>query len=372
MSEQGQSARDEGARLLQAGDLNGAMNSLQSAVQQNPSDARAYAFLGICRTRLGDRAGGIEALKQAAQLSPTDAVLRYNLGVALSQAGRVDEAKQALEQALQLNPAHAGAREQLARLQSAPPGAFASAPPAGPLLGPPPTAPFGVPPSAGAPPTWTPPVPIASDPTVANPPVWTPQPPAAPGSWNPTPPPGQAAPGGPNYGAGAPLGGPPAWTPAAPAAPGAQHGEFTGSPAAMYYAQDQTYGGQPPSVGLRLLRGWGWGLLYGQWWTLWTVVSAFVGIGGRPTFDAAFFFGMIVYAFAYGFFGSLAGLIIGAANLEEDQAVYVGVGAGLLLLGLEFLMSRSPGTFINIVFYFFTGRFIGRGIAGRVQALVSG
>jgi hypothetical protein len=139
----------------------------------------------------------------------------------------------------------------------------------------------------------------------------------------------------------------------------------------MYYAQDQTYGGKPPSVGLRLLRGWGWGIVYGQWWTLWTVISAFVGLGGRPTFNAEFFIGKVVEAIAYGFFGSLAGLIIGAANLEEEQGVYVGVGAGLLLLGLEYLVYKSPLVLINIFFYFFTGRYVGRGIAGRVQQPVA-
>lgn len=358
MSEQGLSARDEGARLLQAGDLEGAFRSLQAAVQQNPSDARAYAFLGICRTRQGDPAGGIEALYRATQLSPQDAVLQYNLGVALSQAGRVDEAKQALEQALQLNPAHAGAREQLHRLQSAPASALSGSAAAPPAVPP-------VTPAAAAPPVWTPPIPNASEPTVANPPVWSPAPAGtAPGGWNPTP--------GAGYSPDASTGEPaPAWTPAPPSAAGPQHDAFTGSPAAMYYAQDQTYGGKPPSLGLRLLRGWGWGIVYGQWWTLWTLVSAFVGIGGRPTFNAAFFFGIAVYAVGAGFFGSLVGLIIGAANLDEDRGLYVGVGAGLLLLGLEFLMSQSPSALINIFFYFFTGRYIGRGIAGRVQQPVA-
>lgn len=346
MSEPGQSARDEGARLLQAGDLAGALRSLQAAVQQNPSDARAYAFLGICHTRRGDAAAGIEALYRATQLAPADAVLRYNLGVALSQSGRVDEAKQALEQALQLNPAHAGAREQLLRLQSAPAGTAASPAVAGPPVTAPPPA---------APPAWAPP--IASETTQAAPPVWSPAPAGQP-------------PLGGGYGSEAPAGGPPAWTPAPASASGPQHDAFTGSPEAMYYAQDQTYGGQPPSLGKRLLRGWGWGLFYGQWWTLWTLISAVIGIGGRPTFNAAFFIGLVIYGIAYGVFGSLAGLIIGAANLEEDQATYVGVGAGLLLLGLEFLMNQSPGTLINIFFYFFTGRYIGRGIAGRVQVPV--
>jgi hypothetical protein len=205
---------------------------------------------------------------------------------------------------------------------------------------------------------------MAPEQTAANPTVWAPAPAdAQPASWAPAP--GSGYPQAPEAGA------PPVWTPAPPSAGAPQQEAYTGSPAAMYYAQDQTYGDKPPSVGLRLLRGWGWGIVYGQWWTLWTLISAFVGIGGRPTFNAEFFIGMVVYAVAFGFFGSLAGLIIGAANLEEEQGVYVGVGAGLLLLGLEFLMSQSALAFINIFFYFFTGRYIGRGIAGRVQQPVA-
>lgn len=133
----------------------------------------------------------------------------------------------------------------------------------------------------------------------------------------------------------------------------------------MYYAQDQTYGGQPPSLGRRLLRGWGWGTFYGQWWTLWSFISSI--IWGRASIDPKFLLMTLVEAFVFGFFGSLVGLTIAAANLDEDQGVYVGVGAGMVVLGLEFLMSGSAFSLVNVFFYFFTGRYIGRGIAGRVQ-----
>ncbi|MGV3720016.1 MAG: hypothetical protein ACO1SX_03815, partial [Actinomycetota bacterium] len=157
--------------------------------------------------------------------------------------------------------------------------------------------------------------------------------------------------------------------PAPPPAAGAQHDAFTGSPAAMYYAQDQTYGGKPPSIGRRLLRGWGWGMLYGQWWTLWSIISWV--LWGRASLDPKFFIGVLIYAVAYGFVGSLVGIIIGAANLDEDQGVYVGVGAGVVIMGLRFLLSPDPMQFLNIIFYYFTGRYIGGGVAGRVQQPVN-
>lgn len=340
MSDQSINARDEGARLLQAGNLDGALHLLEQAIRQDPADARAFAFLGICRTRKGDPSGGIEALTQATRISPSDAVLRYNLGVALSQAGRAPEAIPQLEQTLTINPSHAGARELLHRLQSAPASAFV------------PTAPPAPPPSA-APAGYTA---TPSDQAVAWAPAPQPQPQADPAAaWAPAPQP--------------PPGGPPAWTPAQPAPAGAQHDAYTGSPAAMYYAQDQTYGGQPPSVGRRLLRGWGWGIVYGQWWTLWSFISAI--IWGRASADPRFIALTLQDLIVFGFFGSLVGLTIGAANLDEDQGSYVGIGAGMLVLGLEFLQSGSALSLINVFFYFFTGRYVGRGIAGRVQQPVT-
>jgi len=326
MSEQALNARDEGARLLQAGNLDGALHLLEQAIRSDPADARAYAFLGICRTRKGDANGGIEALAQATRISPSDAVLHYNLGVALSQAGRGPEAIPELQQTLALNANHAGARELLHRLQSAP----AASPPA-------PPAPVAY--------TATP-----SDQTVA----WAPGPPPQaeqPAAWASAPQP--------------PPGGPPAWTPAAPPTDGVQHNDFTGSPAAMYYAQDQTYGGQPPGIGLRLLRGFGWGILYGQYWTLWRLISSV--LFGRASFSSEFLARTLLDLALFGIVGSIVGLIIGAANLDEDQGVYVGVGAGILILGLTLLASQNPFMLINVFFYYFTGRYVGSGVAGRVQ-----
>lgn len=358
MSESGSAARDEGARLLQAGNLDGALQHLEQAVRQDPQDAKAFALLGICRTRKGDPAGGIEALTQAARIAPGDAVLRYNLGVALSQVGRTAEAKPELQQALALNPNHAGARELLHRLESAPPAAF-GAPAAGtsPPAAPAPSAAdqppaWGQSPIGGAPPHQPAPQP-AWAPAPQSGPAWAPQP-EGPPAWTPTPPGGEAA---------------PAWTPAPASSDGPQHDAYTGSPAAMYYAQDQMFGGKPPGLPLRLLRGWGWGMLYGQWWTLWRMISAV--LFGRVTGLDDLLLRGGYNVFTSLFFGSLAGLVIGAANLDEDQGVWVGVGAGFVILGLEFLLSQNPLMFINVIFFYFTGQYIGRGIAGRVQRPVA-
>src|SRR5438046_3023518 len=134
----------EGSRLLQAGDMDGALARLRQAVEQNPADGRARGVLGICLARRGELAGSIDALQEAARLLPGDAAARYNLATALAQAGRTDEARAQAGQALALNAAHAPSRQLLERLGGASAAAsFPAAPPAAPAPAGPAASPFG-------------------------------------------------------------------------------------------------------------------------------------------------------------------------------------------------------------------------------------
>ena len=123
---------------------------------------------------------------------------------------------------------------------------------------------------------------------------------------------------------------------------------------------------EAPSLGRRLLRGWLWGMLYGQWWTLWFVISSFLWRMDQAT-SPGMIVVTIVYAIVNGFFGSLAGLVIGALNADETAGAGIGIGAGMLIMLLEVVVFRSAFQLVNIFFYFFTGRYVGSGIAGRVQ-----
>jgi hypothetical protein len=120
-----------------------------------------------------------------------------------------------------------------------------------------------------------------------------------------------------------------------------------------------------PGAGRRIVRGMLWGALYGQWWTLWTIISEFVW--GHATVDAKFVIVAIVMAFVFGFFGSLTGLIIGASNANFRTGPAIGIGAGILLCLLEAALTKDATSMINLFFYFFTGRFVGAGITWRVQ-----
>jgi hypothetical protein len=120
-----------------------------------------------------------------------------------------------------------------------------------------------------------------------------------------------------------------------------------------------------PGPGRRILRGMLWGVLYGQWWTALTIASAFMW--GHASLDARLVVFAIDLSFYYGIAGSLTGVVIGAVNASIGTGLAIGVGAGLLLCAREALLSHDPGSLINIVFYFFTGRFVGAGITWRVQ-----
>ena len=166
---------------------------------------------------------------------------------------------------------------------------------------------------------------------------------------------------------------PPAPTPAAepapvatavtaPASVAASPGAFAAPEAAPYLPVME---GTRPGPARRIVRGMLWGLLYGQWWTLWTIISTFLWHFDSIDGKAIFFF--LTMGVVYAFFGSLAGLIIGMSNAAHATGMAIGVGVGILVCLLEMLLTRNFGSLINLVFYYFTGRYVGLGITGRVQ-----
>jgi hypothetical protein len=124
--------------------------------------------------------------------------------------------------------------------------------------------------------------------------------------------------------------------------------------------------GTPPGLLRRLGRGWLWGIWHGQWWTLMTVVSGFIWGRGWPGNWM-----VVGLAFFYGFFGSITGIIIGAANASISTGTAIGVGMGILVCLLETLMEQDARMLINLIFFFFTGQFVGAGITARVQQPVA-
>jgi len=95
----------------------------------------------------------------------------------------------------------------------------------------------------------------------------------------------------------------------------------------------------------------------------WHVISA--ATGHDMNWGAVLVIG-VIYFLLYGFLGSLAGLIIGAANLDSGPAIIVTVLAGMVVFALE-LVFGGGFQIINIFWYFFTGRFIGAMLSGKMH-----
>jgi len=338
---------DEGMRLLQQGDAAGAVAFLQQAVQNDPSNGVAYQFLGIALSQIGDLAGGIASLEEAARLLPQNAGVQYNLGVALTQAERTEEARAALSKALEIDPNNAKARTALERLPAAPAEPMAPAISDEPRRFAPPTA--G--PAAPAVPTLgtlggMAPIGGATPPPVATAPS------PAPLSATPSP-----------YG--------PSLAPPVPVAQSPSPSDAVGGMAYVPPAvvSPQMFS-QEPTTGQRILRGLGWGALYGQWWTLWNIVSAMIWGGFSGHSSAILVFTVILMVVVFAFMGAIAGLIIGAINGDEGTGTVVGIVFGLLCFGGEMLLAHSGLAFTSIIFWFFTGRYVGRNIGRRVQERV--
>jgi hypothetical protein len=306
------SAFEQGMRLLQAGDARAAADHLYQAVQQNPSDGRACGYLGIALIRVGEVSTGVAWLQEAARLQPTDSTAQYNLAVALTQAQRLAEAKAALQQALALDPNNAKARAALARLPADVPQAPAPAP-AAPAT-----------PSSGY--------------DLNSWPVQQAAPTPIPPSTGLAPPP--------------------------PSNPGMLY-----TPRAAAQIADVS-----PPTGTRIARGLGWGALFGQWWTLWIVFWDFIiWPSARPGGSYSMLV-IIVGALILGIFfcivGGLLGLIIGAMDAMPDIGATIGIVFGLVLMALEMWLGGGFRV-INVFFWIFTGRFVGRNIAYRVQRRIA-
>jgi Flp pilus assembly protein TadD len=103
----------EGRRLLNAGDLDGAVVQLAAAAAANPTSAEYHRVYGHALWRAGDRETALVEQAEAARLDPR---LQMQYARSLDIAGHTAEAARQYEAILQENPHAATVQEDLGRM----------------------------------------------------------------------------------------------------------------------------------------------------------------------------------------------------------------------------------------------------------------
>lgn len=94
---------DEGHRLVDAGDYNGAISIYQQAATIQPKNASIYSGIGFAYTRLNNYPAALEAFRRAAQLEPNNSNYQYALGYTSGSLNDYRTAKEAYRRAIQVN-----------------------------------------------------------------------------------------------------------------------------------------------------------------------------------------------------------------------------------------------------------------------------
>ncbi|OGP84860.1 MAG: hypothetical protein A2Y95_09270 [Deltaproteobacteria bacterium RBG_13_65_10] len=106
----------QGLVALRKGDLAGARNRLDRAVESDPGDAVAWYWLGVVRMRAGDNRAAVDAFDRALDLQPDYAEAILARGNALSRLGDQKAAREAWSRAAEAavgSPVEREARRQL-------------------------------------------------------------------------------------------------------------------------------------------------------------------------------------------------------------------------------------------------------------------
>ncbi len=108
--------KEEGLRLLKAGQLNDAIKVLEK-VREKVDDASVCSYLGAAYDQKGDRVNAIHAFEESLRLSETPKAY-YNLAVVYESVGRIDEAVREYRMAVELDPNYKPAADAIERLHN--------------------------------------------------------------------------------------------------------------------------------------------------------------------------------------------------------------------------------------------------------------
>jgi serine/threonine protein kinase/tetratricopeptide (TPR) repeat protein len=109
--------KQQGRDFWKNGRYREAAAAYQSATEQDPSDAGAFAGLGAARLEAGDANASIAAYSRAVRLQPGSSGFHAALGRAYLASGDRIRARAAYQKALELNPNNGAAKTALAQLR---------------------------------------------------------------------------------------------------------------------------------------------------------------------------------------------------------------------------------------------------------------
>ncbi len=116
-SSAGGSLREQRLRLLKAGQVDEAIETLKRAVEADPEDAQAHCYLGAAYDRKHDKLHAIAEFEECLRLEETPKAY-YNLGQIYESVHRVDEAVRQYRMAVELDPNYAPAAQALQKLHA--------------------------------------------------------------------------------------------------------------------------------------------------------------------------------------------------------------------------------------------------------------
>jgi Flp pilus assembly protein TadD len=93
-----------GMTLLNDGDIEGASQQIEHALQQDPNELEAHYYRGMIARQRGDLSGALKEMELVVHANPQHVQAQAELGTLAMQLGDLDRARQAFEQAILFGP----------------------------------------------------------------------------------------------------------------------------------------------------------------------------------------------------------------------------------------------------------------------------